>query len=463
MTPTALRRAPEWSLAPRPGMCRAHLVGVAGAGMRALADVLLESGWHVSGSDAAATRLETLVERGLVLRDDLPVDAHLVVSSDAVPAEDPRRQQARALSIPSLSYPQFLGALSATRPTLAIAGTHGKSTTTAMAAAILQRAGAAPAVLGGGTPLGMPSGGRAGQGELLVVEACEFRRNFLHLRPQAAVLLGIEFDHVDCYASAAEVAAAFAAFADRVPTGGLLLANAGCSRTMAAVSAVPRLVTFGLEPWADWWAADLRHERGRYAFRLFHRGRHASTIRLALLGRHHVTNALAAAALAAEHGASMRAVREALEEFAGLERRLEILPPWHGVSRVDDYAHHPTAVAATLAAVREMYPGQKIACVFEPHQLSRTVRLLDDFARSLHNADTVWIAPVYCAREQVAPAAARAAATALAHQIWARGGDALVCESMAEIACRLRTRLAPGQVLVTAGAGDIRNLHDELG
>ncbi|MBX7166395.1 MAG: UDP-N-acetylmuramate--L-alanine ligase [Pirellulales bacterium] len=459
--------SPRWSLLPRPDCHQAHLVGVAGSGMRALADVLLRRGWRVSGSDLAPAGLEALVASGLQLVAGHPADAistttHLVVHSAAIDADNPERRRAREIGVPCVSYPQLLGHWSETHATTAIAGTHGKSTTTAMAAAIFAHAGLDPTVVGGGATLGAATGGRAGRHDRLMIEACEFQRNFLHLRPRTAVLLNVEWDHVDCYATPADVAAAFSQLVAAVPHDGLVIANADDRSTLdVAASARARLVTFGQGPWARWWAADLRHAAGRYTFRLLHRGSPEATIRLAVRGRHQVQNALAAAALAAESGASLQAIREALEGFPGVQRRLEWLPNWRGVTRIDDYAHHPTAVAATLAAVREACPGRRIVAVFEPHQRSRTERLLDDFARSLHNADSVWVAPVYCAREPETDARLSIAAE-LGWRIWARGGDAVVCRELSEIAPALATRLSPGDVLVTMGAGDVRKIQDEL-
>ena len=247
---------------------RAHLIGIAGSGMQALAEVLHERGWLLSGSDLDPSGAAWLAAAGVRIHaghaaEQVPADADLVIYSDAVPEGNCERRRATELGLFQRSYPSMLGDLMARRFGLAVAGTHGKSTTTAMAAEILDVAGFSPSVVAGGTPLGRNSGGRRGHGQFVLVEACEYRSNFLRLAPRMAVILGIEPDHFDCFPSRELLEAAFAAFVGRLPTDGLVLAHAGCATTMRTVAGAPcRIATFGVESAADWQAEIIRFSPG---------------------------------------------------------------------------------------------------------------------------------------------------------------------------------------------------------
>ena len=455
---------------------RAHLVGVAGSGMRALADVLLGRGWQLSGSDMAIGSVGHLAGAGIRLHEGhsaayLPPNSELLIYSDAVPPANPELRRASQLGIPACSYFEMLGRLTSAGHALAVAGTHGKSTTTAMAAEILVRSGRDPTVFCGAAASGQSSGGRSGGGELALIEACEYRANFLHLRPRQAVILGIEPDHFDCFRTPEELEAAFVRFARLLPEDGLLLARHDCptSRRVAARTAC-RVETFGIGGRADWSARGLLSRRGRYEFDVFRHGRLFCQVNLQFPGRHNVLNALAAAALAAASGVSPEQISRALCGFRGLHRRLELLGTWRGVQLVDDYAHHPTEVAATLATLRQMFPGRRLWCVFQPHQVSRTERLLDELAESLQNADRVMVAEIFRAREGP-PRDGEVTAADLSRRArevsatTAPGSPPTRVEipgiyAIEEISRLLETRLAPGDVLVSMGAGDIRRVYD---
>ncbi|HVC98172.1 MAG TPA: UDP-N-acetylmuramate--L-alanine ligase [Pirellulales bacterium] len=444
---------------------RAHLIGLAGSGMQALAELLLERGWSLTGSDLDPTGAAWLAAAGVRIgtghtAEQVPADCDLVIYSDAVHESNCERRRATELGLPQRSYPSMLGELMAGRFGLAVAGTHGKSTTTAMAAEVLELAGFAPSVVAGGTPLGRNSGGRRGRGQFVLVEACEYRSNFLHLKPRMAVVLGIEPDHFDCFPTCEPLEAAFAAFIRRLPADGLVLANASCAATRRVVAgAACRIATFGVESAADWQAKIIRSIRGRYVFEITRRRRSLGTVALAVPGRHQVLNALAAAALAGECGASDTDIVSGLSRFGGLRRRFEVVGNARGITLLDDYAHHPTEVAATLATVRETYPGQRVCCVFQPHQASRTRFLLDEFAASLHNADVVAVADVFPAREVVTGSDAELALE-LASRARAGGGMVLTAHDTNGILEQVSTALVPGDVLITLGAGDIRKVCD---
>jgi UDP-N-acetylmuramate--alanine ligase len=441
----------------------AHLIGIAGAGMRALADVLLAQGWRVTGSDLVPDNGRRLIERGVPVQhghagNHLPAEAGLVVYSDAVGRDNEERRKARELGLRQISYPQMLGELMKGRVGLAVAGTHGKSTTTALAAEILIEAGLDPTVVGGATPLGDSSGGRPGSGRHVLAEACEYRRNFLHLSPRFAALTGVEHDHFDCFPRAGDVEAAFADFARRLPANGVLVVKADCpvSRRIAQVAS-SHVVTFGIGCDADWRAEGLLHHNGHFQFDLVRPGGCITGIQLRIPGRHNVLNALAASALAVQAGAGGAAIVRGLSGFAGLERRLERVGLWRESAWYDDYAHHPTEVSATLATVRQMFPNRRIWCIFQPHQLSRTRRLLDEFAGSLQNADHVAIAEVFSAREAGGAACAEAAVR-LAARTRLLGVDVLGNHALEQIADEVGNQIAAGDILLTLGAGDIRKV-----
>jgi UDP-N-acetylmuramate--alanine ligase len=462
---TFCEEQPAGMLASEPALKRAHLVGIAGAGMRSLADVLDEAGWHVSGSDLASESLAGAPFDVWQGHDAAHIDESidLVIHSDAVPFGNPELDRARQLGIRAVSYPQMLGWLMESRGGVAVAGTHGKSTTTAMAGAILSAAGIDPALIVGATQIGAFSGGRFGRSRWMLVEACEYHSNFHHLKPELAAILNIEPDHFDCFATQRELENAFWQFARQVPAEGTIVARHECPTTMRIVAELScQVETFGLSSAATWHATDLCERRGYYGFELRCRDLRVCDVRLPVPGAHNVLNAVAAAALASHCGASGEAIRAGLERFVGLRRRLQLLGEVRDVALVDDYAHHPTEVSASLAAVRQMYPDRRLLCVFQPHQASRLARLLDEFAQSLHNADTVVVADVYRAREEAAEWG-EITSVDLCDRLAAAGSDVVYRSSIAAIQEHLRQALRPGDVLVTMGAGDIGTVAHELG
>ncbi len=329
---------------------------------------------------------------------DVPEDAQAVIHSAAVGANNPELRQAREHGLPVFSYPEAFGQLTRDSLGLVIAGTHGKSTTTAMLAQILIDSGVDPTVVLGAKPIGWKSGGRAGAGGVTLVEGCEYRESFLQLWPRAAALLNVEPDHFDCFPRIEQALAAYGRFVRRVPPDGCLLANADCRGVRRVVAAAGRpFVTFGLGAGCQWRAQGLRSVAGRFRFSVFYRRRKFAEVCLSQPGLHQVYNALAAAAMAGALGLAGRQVGQSLAGFAGVKRRLEVVGTFGGVTVVDDYAHHPTEVSASLAALRAMFPNRRLGLLFQPHQALRTSRLLDGFASSLQNADSVVIADVFCA------------------------------------------------------------------
>ncbi len=448
---------------------RAHLVGICGSGMKALAEMLDGLGWIVTGSDLQppTDTFELLRKRGFHIHrghadEYLPRQTDMLIYSPAISPSNPERRCAEQLGIEQLSYNQMLGMLMKSRVGLSIAGTHGKSTTTAMPATILNEGGFSPSAVIGAELAACSVSGWAGGGPLFVVESCEYQRNFLHLCPTHAVLTGIEADHFDYFHDFRATREAFAEFVSRLPAGGQMVIRGDCAATrIAAASSLAQIETFSLRDTSDWWAADLRVAGTGTRFRVFHRGQFFTEISLRVPGRHNVLNALAAAAICRNVGASADAVREGLQGFRGVKRRFEVLGSWRGVTLIDDYAHHPTAVKATLQTVCEQFAGRRILCAFQPHQESRTRALMDEFAASFDAADEVFLVPIFTARETCADAALRTNAE-LAERLATRGPAVRLLTSLDHLIDTLDDSARPGDVLVTMGAGDINQIQHEL-
>jgi UDP-N-acetylmuramate--alanine ligase len=440
----------------------AHFLGIGGTGMRALATVLQARGWRVSGSDRCAeSHVQIDVNGWPVVPDGVRhvdfSDVDLLIASDAIHDAHPLRRRAKTLGVPVKSYAEMLGGLLDGQRGAAIAGTHGKSTTTAMTAETLIAAGLDPTVVCGAVPLGdwSATGGRAGREDVVLVEACEFRRNFLHLRPHIAVLTGIEPDHFDCYQTTAQLERGFCEFAGNVDARGVLIVRRDCqAAARAAQAAQCRVESFGADAEADWVAQVTDCHEGCYEFELRFRGRKIGKIQLPVPGIHNVLNAVAAAAVACHYGARPADVVHGLSRFSGLRRRLQPLGLRAGVAVWDDYAHHPTEIAAAVRTLKHIHPGSRIVAVFQPHQASRTAALFDEFVDSLNRADAVVLAPIFRAREGP-PRPGEVTSADLAARIRRGGTPTIACGDFKSIAWALKLVCCRGDVLVTLGAGDI--------
>jgi len=445
----------------RLGRLRAlHLMGIGGAGMCALAELGLASGLEISGCDLEASpRTERLVELGArVFLGHAPwhvetVDA--VAASAAVPAGDPELAAARERGIPVVSRGELLAEAMRGRYGLAVAGTHGKTSTAAMVTFLLREAGLDPAAVLGGRPLFLDGHAATGDGPVLVAEADEYARTFLALDPVWAVLTNVEAEHLDVYGSEAALVEAFAEFASRVPFWGRVIACADDPGAMEAARRAGRpLLTYGFAPKADLRPEALESVEGGWRFAVTLGGRPLLEARLPLPGRHNVANALAAVAAALEAGADVREVAGALGRFPGVERRLERLGERAGVLVIDDYAHHPTEIAATLEAVRRAWAGRRIVAVFEPHLYSRTQAFAGAFGRALAGAGRLVLLPVYPARET--PVAGVDSGLVAAAVRAADGPEPVMARGYDEAVAALESELRSGDLLLTLGAGPVR-------
>jgi UDP-N-acetylmuramate--alanine ligase len=374
--------------------------------------------------------------------------------SSAVPASNVEVQAAQVAGIPVLKRPEFLARMMDGRVGVAVAGTHGKTTTTAMIASVLLQAGRDPTFVVGGVIAGLETNARAGAGPLFVIEADEYDRTFLSLKPTAAVVTNVEHDHPDCYPAFADFRAAFEQFAASVPREGLLavcwddaVARELGERRRAEGGAV---TSFGLGQGAELRAEEVRPNfAGGVDFLATREGEVLGLVRLRVPGAHNASNAMGALAVADFLGVPFRVAREALREFRGVGRRFEVKGEAGGVIVVDDYAHHPTEIRTTLRAARDRFPGRSLWAVWQPHTYSRTVALLADFARAFAAADHVVVLPIYAAREtDTLGVSSGDVVAAMQHP------DVRCARSLDEAVVWLGTELRPGDVVLTLGAGD---------
>jgi UDP-N-acetylmuramate--alanine ligase len=451
---------------------RIHFVGIGGSGMGGIAEVLLNLGFAVQGSDlkpnAVTARLETLGAR--VFRGHAAgqiAGANVVVVSSAVRADNPEVVAAGAQRIPVVQRAEMLAELMRFRIGIAIAGTHGKTTTTSLIASILAEAGEDPTFVIGGRLKSAASNARLGGGRYLVAEADESDASFLHLQPMLAVVTNIDNDHLGTHeGDFGRLKQSFVDFLHNLPFYGVAvvcLDDAG-ARSILPLVARP-LVTYGVDAAADVRATDIERHGLESRFHVHRRGGVAPlAVSLSVPGRHNVLNALAAIAIATEVGVPDAAIVRALAHFQGIDRRLQLIAELElkqgHVTLVDDYGHHPTEVAATLEAVRQGWAGRRVVLAFQPHRYTRTRDLIDDFARVLSAADVLLVTEVYAAGE--APIAG-ADGRAICRAVRSRGQvEPVFVERVEELHAALPGLLRPGDVLVTMGAGSIGAVAHEL-
>jgi UDP-N-acetylmuramate--alanine ligase len=439
-----------------------HVVGIGGAGMSAIATVLATMGHRVTGSDLKASAgLERLRSRGVSAvvghHSSNLGDADVVTVSTAIPATNPEVVEATRRGIQVLRRADALAAIAATRRTVAVAGTHGKTTVSSMLALVLVEAGLHPSYIIGGDINEVGSGAAWSDGEWLVVEADESDGTFLHLAPEVAVVTNVEPDHLDFYGDLANLEDAFAQF----------LAGAGSARIVcrddAAASRLGRAVgatTYGLSPGADYHMSDLLVRRSSSQFTVEHSGRPLGQITLAVPGAHNARNACGAMVAGLAIGASFDDARRALERYGGVARRFEFRGEGKGVTFVDDYAHLPTEVRAALAAAKDG-DWQRVVAVFQPHRYSRTAALWADFADAFVDADVLIVTDIYSAGEAPRPGVSgRLIVDAVTGSHPDR--DATYLAGHQELVAHLRRILRPGDLCLTLGAGDLTVLPDEL-
>ena len=449
---------------------RIHFVGIGGSGMCGIAEVLLNQGYVITGSDLqrsdATARLERLGARVTIgQRADNIAGADVVVVSSAIRADNPELVAAHAARVPVVRRAEMLGELMRYRHGIAVAGTHGKTTTTSMVTAIFAAAGKDPTFVIGGLLNSVGSNAGLGASRYLVAEADESDASFLHLQPMVAVLTNIDADHMSTYGGDfARLKQAFVDFLHRLPFYGLAVVCVDDDHVRSILGEVSRpLVTYGFSEDAAVRVAHVETEGRSSRFTVLREGREPLPVIMPLPGRHNVLNALAAIAVASDEGIDDEAIVAGLGSYSGVGRRFQVLDMIvHGraITLVDDYGHHPTEVAAVIRTARDCWPGRRLVMVYQPHRYSRTRDLYDDFIRVLARVDLLLLLEVYAAGE--APVAG-ADGRALARSLRQRGPlDPVFVNAVDEVPVLLCALLQPGDVLLTQGAGDIGNLAREL-
>jgi UDP-N-acetylmuramate--alanine ligase len=451
---------------------RIHFVGIGGSGMGGIAEVLLNQGYRVQGTDLRPNAVtERLAALGAAIiighAAEHIAGANVIVVSSAVRADNPEVLAALAARIPVVQRAEMLAELMRFKAGIAVAGTHGKTTTTSLVASILAEGGEDPTFVIGGRLKSAASNARLGTGRYLVAEADESDASFLHLQPMAAIVTNIDNDHLGSYGGDFEkLKQSFVDFLHNLPFYGFAVL---CIDDPQLRSVLPRIarpvLTYGVDPAADIRAVDIERRGLRSSFGVLRPSRPKPLrVTLSMPGRHNVLNALAAIGVASELGIADQAVQRALEGFSGIDRRLQVIAeveaPFGHVTLIDDYGHHPREVAASLEAIQQGWSGRRVVLAFQPHRFTRTRDLLDDFAEVLASADVLLVTEVYAAGE--APIA-DADGRAICRAVRTRGRvEPVFCARVEELGATLAPLLRDGDVLVTMGAGNISAVAHEL-
>ncbi len=442
-----------------------HFVGIGGVGMSGIAEVLLNLGYLISGSDLKRTGVtERLKKLGSTIhyqhRKANIKGADVVVVSSAVGKDNPEVVEARRRLIPVIARAEMLAELMRMKYGIAVAGTHGKTTTTSMIATVLAEGGLDPTVVIGGKLKSLGSGAKLGQGEFLVAEADESDGSFLKLSPTIAVVTGIDPEHLDYYQDFTREKEAFVEFINKLPFYGLAIL---CLDEVNLQGLLPQLnkthITYGLTGQADLQARNIELKPIKTSFTVYWKGKKLGPLSIGIPGLHNVNNSLATAATAMELDLSFKVIQKALKGFSGIERRFEMKGEAKGILVVDDYGHHPQEIKATLAAAKNTW-NRRLVVVFQPHRYTRTRDLYFEFLPAFHQADVLIITGIYPAGEKKLPGVS---AEGLYRGICGHGHkDATFIPELKEISNHLPGILRPGDMVITLGAGDVGQVADEL-
>jgi len=445
-----------------------HFVGIGGIGMSGIAEILLDQGFRVSGSDRGLSEVtERLQKLGATIyeghkAEHIAGDVDALVYSSAVALENPEVLEAQRRKIPVIRRAEMLAEVMRLKYGIGIAGTHGKTTTTSMVSLVLMEGGLDPTVIVGGKLSGLGgTNARLGHGDFIVVEADEFDRSFLSITPTIAVMTTLETDHLDCYRDLEDIKGAFIQFASKVPFYGFVVL---CVDEPALLDIMPQLnkkkiITYGLNPQADTQAVDIRHKDNTSTFTVVKDGKDLGPVTIQVPGNHNVQNSLAAIAVALELGVPFDKVRAGIEKFAGVYRRWEKKGEVNGITLYDDYAHHPTECRATLAGVKAGW-RRRVVCVFQPHLFTRTRDFYEEFGKAFLLSDVLVVTDVYPAREEpiqgVTGELIINAAKRFGHK------DAHYVPDKKMIPDHLQSIVRSGDIVITMGAGDIWKFGEEF-
>lgn len=444
-----------------------HFIGIGGISMSGLAEVLLKEGFTVSGSDAKESALTdhlsglgAQIFYGQKAANIIP-GIDVVVYTAAIHEDNEEYHEAVRQNLPMLSRAELLGQLMQNyKLPIAVSGTHGKTTTTSMLSHILLAGEKDPTISVGGILKAIGGNIRVGHSDIFVTEACEYTNSFLHLFPRISIILNIDADHLDFFKDLDDIRHSFRTFAQLLPEDGTLIINKDIENMEEITEGLScKVVTFGLDPSADYTAASISHdELGDASFTLLTHQKERGRIRLSVKGDHNICNALSVIAAADLMNIPLEAIQEGLLSFTGTDRRFEHKGDWKGITVIDDYAHHPTEIKATLRAAKA-YPHREIWCVFQPHTYTRTKALFQEFADALYLADHVILADIYAARETDTLGISSAQ---LADAIRKKGCDCTYLPSFEAIEDFLEEHCQKGDMLITMGAGNVVNIGEDL-
>jgi UDP-N-acetylmuramate--alanine ligase len=443
-----------------------HFVGIGGIGMSGIAELLLNLGYRVSGSDLRRSSItDRLQDLGGIIFEGHQVNqidgADVVVVSSAIDDSNPEVTSALKASVPVIPRAEMLAELMRLKYSIAIAGAHGKTSTTSLVATVLAAGKLDPTVVIGGKLKSIGSNAFLGQGDYIVAEADESDGSFLKYSPAIAVVTNIDREHLDFYKDLDDIKHVFLSFIDRIPFYGLVVL---CLDDEAIQDLIPkirkRIITYGLSPQADLQARDIAGKGLKSQFEVLHQGRALGKIVLSLPGEHNVNNALASIAIGLELGIEFNTIKAALEEAEGVQRRLEIKGQTKAMTVMDDYGHHPTEIKTTLSALAQGWPGRRKIVTFQPHRYTRTRALFDDFARSFYQADVLLVMPIYAASEQPIEGVD---SRKLCESIQAHGHkDVHYVADKEEAVDLLADLTSSGDVVLTLGAGDVYRVGEML-
>lgn len=444
-----------------------YFIGIGGISMSGLAEILKDRGCQVSGTDIKESDVTKHLESlGITIHyghraENITDDIDLVVYTAAIHPGNPELEAAKEKQIPLMDRARLLGhIMEEYQYSVAVAGTHGKTTTTSMVSEILLEAEKDPTITVGGILPAIHSNVKIGHSPYFVAEACEYFDSFLQFTPLVGVILNVEADHLDYFKTLDNIRRSFHAFAQRIPAGGLLVLNASIAHPEELEENLHCSVeTFGLKENACWQARNIVHEpNGKNSFDVYYQGEFYTSVHLDIPGKHNITNALAAVASAHFLDIPAEVCARGLSHFTGVDRRFQRKGEKRGIVVIDDYAHHPTEIMATLSAARNVRHN-KLWCVFQPHTYSRTKNLFDEFGRAFGDADEIIVADIYAARETDD---GTISAAMLAERIAKEGGNARYVGDFAAIRQHLETHCRTGDLLLTVGAGDVYKIGEEF-
>lgn len=444
-----------------------HFIGIGGISMSGLAEILLSRKFPVSGSDSHESALtDQLAAQGAVIHypqmaENITDDIDVVVYTAAIHPDNPEFRAAQEKNLPMLTRAQLLGEIMRNyKEAINVSGTHGKTTTTSMITEILLEAHKDPTVSVGGMLKDIGGNIRVGGQETFVVEACEYTNSFLSFFPTIEVILNVEADHLDFFKDIDDIRHSFKLFAEKLPEDGLLVINKDIKHSEYFTQALKcRVVTFGHEKDADYTANFISYDKFAHpSYTLFYKGEELARVELGVTGEHNIYNSLAAVAVARSLDIPMEVILRGLKRFTGTDRRFQKKGSVNGFTIIDDYAHHPQEIAATIEAAKK-YPHRKLWIVFQPHTYSRTAALLDDFAGALSQADEIVLADIYAAREKNTIGIS---SDDLRKHMLEQNTNVYYIPKFEDIEDFLLQHVEEGDVLITMGAGDIYKVGDDL-